>query len=210
MGLGYAAFDGVAWSSPQWAVQEAVIDGGLFADGGPAVLAWWTEDASHTLPFKASELDLGISATDLPVFELPSNQIQSVQLVENRHLAFGDSITLGAYPDPATGVSVGPYPERLEAMLDAQVVDSEVINDGVSGERTTWGRWRLLEGDWSLYEPQFLELMEGTNDITGDKDIVETAERLDEMVKWPQRGGTHVLLSTLLLAWRPSPRRRFW
>jgi hypothetical protein len=73
-----------------------------------------------------------------------------------------------------------------------------VINDGVSGERTTRGRWRLLDYSFGEYRPEFIELMEGTNDISAAKPYDEIAENLNEMVKWPKKSGSKPLLGTLI------------
>jgi acyl-CoA thioesterase-1 len=98
-----------------------------------------------------------------------------VNPVWNRHLAFGDSITWGQYND------YYPYPARLEDKLDARVVPSEVINSGVSGERTGLGRDRI-GGEMGTYRPQFVIIMEGTNDVTHSLPPSEIQENLMLMI----------------------------
>lgn len=194
-GIGYTAFDGVYWSSPRWVVQDAVIEGACLTDGNMPLFIWWTADPLHILPSNSWGLD---GTEDLAIVETQAQPTESILVVPNRHLAFGDSITWGMYTDPETEQPVGDYPARLNEMLNYRVVASEVINDGVPGEKTSRGRWRLLDASWPTYQPQFIELMEGTNDITAERPYNNIAEDLDDMVFWTKKAGAVPLLATLL------------
>lgn len=95
--------------------------------------------------------------------------------IPNRYLAFGDSITRGEYE------GFTPYPALLEAMLDGMVLPSEVINAGVNGERTGGGLFRI-GNELGLYRPQYVLIMEGTNDVTHNIPPAEVQENLMVMV----------------------------
>src|SRR5262245_10977105 len=77
-------------------------------------------------------------------------------------LAFGDSITAGVgdwadaedFPRPLAG-----YPLRLQNLLGLQV-----INDGIPGEKTPTGL-RRLGRDLGTFSPDFVIILEGTNDL---------------------------------------------
>jgi lysophospholipase L1-like esterase len=194
-GLGYATFDGANWSSPRWVVQDRVVaDGFLMGEGQPLV-TWWSDDTDPTRSSESRALE-DVSA-ELPVVQVSANRVASPLIVVNRHLAFGDSITWGQYDDPDTGQLVGDYPARLETLLDTRVVPSEMINDGVPGETTIVGKWRITDDSWPNNQPEFIELMEGTNDITQRRDEEEIAERLSYMVKWMNTTPTQTFLATL-------------
>jgi lysophospholipase L1-like esterase len=196
LGMGYATYDGVRWSSPRWPVQDAVTEGAcLIADNVPWTV-WLPEVGDAPSPFEQQILEGDEAA--LPLFEAPVRPLDPAAIVINRHVAFGDSITLGAYNDPDTGEPVGAYPPRLEGKLDTRVVESQVLNLGVSGERTLRGLRRL---EWEVlptYEPEFVEIMEGTNDITAGKPYDDIANNLWWMIKHCKRADSRALLATLI------------
>ena len=194
-GVGYASFDSTRWSSPRWVVQNAVVDSICLPGVAPEVVSW-LENAANGFPL--SQVTLDGSQPPLPLFEPPARLPGIEAVVANRHLAFGDSITWGGYVDPATGQPVGPYPSRLEPMLDTRVVASEVINAGVPGEETPPGMNRLKQDALPAYIPEFVEIMEGTNDMTRLRPYNQVAENLTLMVQDSKRFGSHPLLSTLL------------
>jgi lysophospholipase L1-like esterase len=196
LGMGYATYDGDHWSSPRWPVQDAVTEGAcLIADNVPWTV-WLPEVGDAHLPFEQRILEGDEAA--LPVFEAPARPLDPADIVINRHVAFGDSITLGAYNDPDTGEPVGAYPPRLEGRLDTRVVESQVLNLGVSGERTLWGLRRLEWDVLPTYEPEFVEIMEGTNDITADKPYDDIASNLWWMIKHCKKADTRALLATVI------------
>jgi lysophospholipase L1-like esterase len=196
LGIGYSEFDGSDWSPPRWAVRDAVSDAvALFRGDRPVVLG-----VPEIRPSRSPLQTWLPDEVSLPVPEVdPKAQTLATPpwLVANRHVAFGDSITWGQYTDPATGELVGDYPARLELMLNSRVTPSEVINDGVAGERTAEGRWRILLS-WDTYHPEFMEIMEGTNDVTGSRPYDGIASNLQKMVSAMKDTGTLPLLATLI------------
>ncbi len=196
LGMGYAAFDGARWSAPKWAMQESIAESICLVENSTPLIVWWPADMAATLPscswVSKDSLDM------LPLFESPDRLSNNTQAVPNRHLAFGDSITWGKYDDPATGQPVGDYPARLEQLLDYHVAPSEVVNDGLPGERTSQGKWRLHGVSLPTYQPQFTEIMEGTNDITHGRPYNEIALNLSDMVKYAKKVEGHPLLATLI------------
>jgi lysophospholipase L1-like esterase len=197
LGVGYTAFDGARWSAPRWAVQNAVTDSAFVAHGDLPLLFWWPEGASISLSSSQRLPDDTVPL--LPVVEAPARPQEVEDVIINRHVAFGDSITLGAYDDPlGSGNPVGPYAGRLDEKLDTRVVASEVLNLGVSGERTLWGLRRL---EWDVlpdYRPQFVEIMEGTNDITVLKPLEDIASNLEWMLRHCKNAGSICLLGTVI------------
>jgi lysophospholipase L1-like esterase len=196
LGVGYAAFDGARWSSPRWAVKEAVAESTCLTTGNVPLGGWTTADTRGDYAF--AQLSLTRISESLPVFE-DVVRPQGVEWVyENRHMAFGDSITWGLYDDPATGQPVGPYPSRLEQKLDTRVIASEVINAGRPGENTPRGRERLFFTAWPAHHPQYVEIMEGTNDITHFRSPNGIAFDLGIMVKDSLEYGSYALLGTVI------------
>ena len=196
-GQGYRAFDGRDWTPARLGVPATAAGSVCLPGSGAPTLLWWPDGEPAVLPHSAD-----LAGAPLPLLPEAQAPVESrdvtIQLVINRHLAFGDSITWGQFTDPATGQLVGDYPARLSQKLNGRVVPSEVINDGVPSERVKPGRFRLTDVSWPMYKPQFLELMEGTNDITHTDAYNDIAFYLDEMVKYVKATGTRVFLSTLI------------
>ncbi|HNS50263.1 MAG TPA: GDSL-type esterase/lipase family protein [Anaerolineae bacterium] len=113
--------------------------------------------------------------------------------IPNRYLAFGDSITRGEYG------GFTPYPALLEAMLDSMVGPSEVINSGVNGEKTIGGLFRI-GNELGLYRPQYVLIMEGTNDVTHNIPPSEVQENLMVMVDIARNSisGIKIMFATLI------------
>lgn len=114
--------------------------------------------------------------------------------IPNRALAFGDSITYGGY-------STDPYPSQLEEGLDLRVAPWEVINAGLSGEATYGGSERIT-GEVSTYLPQYVLILEGTNDVTRDKLPSDVYNNLVTMIDNARVtagvSGVHVMLATII------------
>ena len=164
-----------SWTGTQW-LGARVVRAGVSThalrlvpgDGDAVRLVWPQVPAGGALP-----LDSEAAAEPLPLLEewIPEQAIQSeitVDPISNRFLAFGDSITWGLYPvDNPEQPPFYPYPSTLEDTLDVRVMASEVINAGVSGEGTGNGKDRIKE-EVADYRPQYVMIMEGTNNVSHD------------------------------------------
>ncbi|MFQ5525941.1 MAG: SGNH/GDSL hydrolase family protein [Thermoanaerobaculia bacterium] len=91
-----------------------------------------------------------------------------------RYLAFGDSITDGFNDHPNCLGCVGcGYPGRLSTEFGCTGLNCEVVNHGLSGEKTMNGITRLNnlffagDPDWDL-----MMLMHGSNDIFDDDPVI--------------------------------------
>jgi lysophospholipase L1-like esterase len=195
-GVGHAVYDGRGWSLPWWAVQDPVAgEIGLVARSS-SLLVWSPGDPGAGLPFR--EWALGSDGLPLPFFEAPARSSSVDSIVINRHMPFGDSITWGLYDDPVTGLPVGSYPSRLEEMLDTRIIDSQVVNQGMPGEQTPEGKYRLKDEAWPATHPQFVEIMEGTNDVTHSRPYDDIAFNLALMIGDSKQLGSRPLLGTLI------------
>lgn len=123
----------------------------------------------------------------------PRHRLQDAA-IPNRALAFGDSITYGGY-------STDPYPGQLERSLDLRVAPWEVINSGNPGEATFGGSERIT-GEVSTYLPQYVLILEGTNDVTRDKlpgDVYNNlATMIDNARVTAGVSGVQVMLATII------------
>jgi lysophospholipase L1-like esterase len=196
LGIGYASFNGVGWSSPRWVVQDTVEEGACLMVGEAPWIVWLPVGGDGPLPFEQRVLEG--NEVPLPLFEPPVPPPERADVVVNRHVAFGDSITWGLYSDPETGMPVGAYPPRLENKLDTRVVASEVINQGLVGEQTPAGEHRLEWDVLPTYEPNFVEIMEGTNDITHGRPYSDIAGHLEWMTIHCRKADSRALLATLI------------
>lgn len=110
----------------------------------------------------------------------------------NVYSAFGDSITEG-YPQ-------GSYVPSLQAKLIAEFGSANVVNRGVGGENSSSGLARfpsVLSAD----NPEFILIMEGTNDITGKRSPESIVFNLGAMVDLAISQGVRPILGTI------TPRR---
>ena len=110
---------------------------------------------------------------------------------ENIHVALGDSITWGV------GASTS-YPIILEDMLG-----KTVINEGEPGERTGSGAARA-PGVLARYQPGFLLILYGANDIIHGSDRAVVIERLRDIIDAARTNQTIPVLATITphLFWR--------
>ncbi|MDM8566162.1 GDSL-type esterase/lipase family protein [Candidatus Halobeggiatoa sp. HSG11] len=105
-------------------------------------------------------------------------------------LAFGDSLTYGVGASSDTN-----YPAVL-----SKLIQREIINAGIPGERTAQGLERLPEL-LEEYNPNLLILCHGGNDMlqkTGEK---QAADNIISMIQIAQEYGTEVVLIGV-----PKPR----
>ncbi len=191
-GLGYTIVDGDGWLPPTWAVAGVRADEPRLLVAGVPQLYWLETQPPGSQPLHHREL----SSVRSPLTQPPAPTSVD-DMVVNRHLAFGDSITWGQFDDPP-GTPVGPYPQRLEEKLDTRVVASEVVNAGQPGERTGGGLYRLKEEELPAHNPNFVEIMEGTNDVTHYVPYDEVAFNLLLMVGDSKNVDAKPLLATLI------------
>jgi lysophospholipase L1-like esterase len=129
----------------------------------------------------------------------PLYQPLGVPHIENRYLAFGDSITWGLYvaiiPDPV------PYPTRLEQKLVTRVEpSSDVVNRGIAGNSTYHGVDRI-QTDVRTYKPQFLLYMLGTNDVTRGVAPSKVRTNIDFSIRLARLAGVRdveVMVATII------------
>lgn len=108
-----------------------------------------------------------------------------------RLMAYGDSLTHGyGLPDGET------FPDQLEAALQAEGLDVEVLNSGNSGETTAGGLARL---DWALADkPDAMILELGANDGLRGLDPQATYDNLDAILERLSEENLPVLLAGML------------
>jgi lysophospholipase L1-like esterase len=206
-GVAYTTQAGGAWLPPAWtAADQPVLAPALLGSDSPWL--FWSTDAAPLAAPPGGELEFQRLAP-VPADMAPDTTARLLQpeaaFLPNRHMAFGDSITWGELPLP-DGTQTIPYPTRLEARLDDNVTASEVINRGVPGERTEGGVRRIGD-EASVWQPQFVLILEGTNDISNNNTCNEIADNLLIMFDILRRTGIRprqVVLSTLTprLDWR--------
>lgn len=107
------------------------------------------------------------------------------------YVAFGDSITYGVG-------ATAPYPSVLESMLG-----KTVINEGVPGERTGSGADRL-NGLLRGYQPGFLLILYGANDVIHGGDLAMVTEQLRSIIYTTRNNQTIPVIATLtpMMFWR--------
>jgi acyl-CoA thioesterase-1 len=98
-------------------------------------------------------------------------------------LAFGDSLTYGY--GAATAQS---YPEQL-----SQLSNMEVINAGISGEKSKQGLERL-GALLDEHQPQLLLLCHGGNDVLKKQNLDSMKENLAQMIEMAQSRDIQVVL----------------
>jgi lysophospholipase L1-like esterase len=98
-------------------------------------------------------------------------------------VAFGDSLTYG----------VGATTDKSYPAILAQLIQREVINAGISGERTAQGLARLPEV-LEEYQPDLLILCHGGNDILQKTGEEQAADNLIKMIQMLQEYEVEVVL----------------
>jgi hypothetical protein len=162
-----------AWSTPTWTETSQSVEAPAIATDDETWILWLDIDSQESAPIRGQSTH---QMQDRLPRSLPSRAAASSStptLVDNRHLAHGDSITCGCY-EGLDGLPVVPYPTVLEQHLDTSVGDAEVVNSGKPGEKARAAQERLKQ-TVTQYQPEFLEIMEGTNDVTRNYSAAETA-----------------------------------
>ena len=109
-----------------------------------------------------------------PVGTTPTQQIK--QEYDGKILALGDSLTEGYGLEKAQS-----YPSQLQAFLNKQGHNYQVINSGISGETTTGLRERI---DWVLSQnPDVIILTSGANDAMRGIDLDITRQNLEAVIQ---------------------------
>jgi len=88
-------------------------------------------------------------------------------------------------------------PDVLVTML-AQVLDAEVINQGINGNTTT-GMLRRFERSVLRYNPTHVIIMGGINDVICGESFDRISWNLREMIEKAEEAGIEVILVYLLL-----------
>jgi lysophospholipase L1-like esterase len=211
--LGYARRGDSGWSAPLLVAagrQDGVATGGeaklVAGDSGPAVV-WLSPLTAEPLPLQRFQVPLGevnsLAAWLASSAEVAGEREATVDAFPYRFLAFGDSITLGAYPlNNPSQPPFNPYPSILQATLQTRSDPRyNVVNGGEAGERTGSGaeRAKLLVRE---YKPHYVLIMEGTNDVTHAIPPAQVYENLKLMLanvtKNAEVVGVWPMLATLI------------
>ncbi len=107
-------------------------------------------------------------------------------------VCFGDSLTAGFGTEPGEA-----YPERLQALLDAQGYRYRVVNAGISGETTKDGLERVQRV--IARHPQIVVLEFGGNDGLRGLPLEQTQTNLAAMIEQLQASGIEVALAGITL-----------
>jgi len=107
-------------------------------------------------------------------------------------VCFGDSLTAGFGTEPGEA-----YPERLQALLDAQGYRYRVVNAGISGETTKDGLERIKRV--IARHPQIVVLEFGGNDGLRGLPLEQTKTNLASMIEQLQASGVEVALAGITL-----------
>jgi lysophospholipase L1-like esterase len=189
------------WQGGQW------TDASLIRSGATIGAAAWTstkDDEANLVwlnPAPDGRSSLGWAPTEdtsrpLSAWieqQAASEQKPNVDPIPNLYLAYGDSITFGGWTTP--------YPQQLEEnLLDIRVADSVVVNSGNPGEGTLGGSERI-GGQVTTHQPQYVLIMEGTNDVSDGKLPSIVKDNLKNMIDNAINAGVdnvQVMLATLI------------
>jgi lysophospholipase L1-like esterase len=128
-----------------------------------------------------------------------------------RIVAFGDSITWGAYSsfDPRFlfAAANGGYVERLQAGLNTHHAPQQfvVFNEGVPGEWVTApGTLTRLRNAVASRQAQAVLLLEGINDLNNDVSVSRTVSGLGQLVNAATSMGVPVVLATMFQTYQST------
>lgn len=189
-------WDGQAWSMPVSVVIPLESDFvNLWKNQGTykAQSSWFSSEGDRgsvniVIPQGGGPVSSRVVALLIRKFFRISENEAYAAATANVYTAFGDSITLG-YPYSGYGVF-------LQAKLIGQYGPSTVINRGVGGEHTDEGLGRL-SGVLNSDNPEFVLIMEGTNDIGHNRSIESIAFNLGSMIDRATGFGVKPIISTV-------------
>ncbi len=203
--LAHAYWTGSGWAEPQAIHTGVAADMLALTSGDGQVTFLWLDQSGALAPL--AQAAVGATAQPLAAWidSRPSPEASPVDSVPNRYMAFGDSITCIPACDPEVPPPWAPYPVRLESRLDIHVRPSEVGNFGLSGE-LTWqqpdkGGLNRIDDAVNGYQPRYVLIMEGTNDVTVHRDPGEVYGYLDQMIYNARHAGVenvYPMLATLI------------
>ncbi len=199
-GVAYAAWDGAAWTQPAWAAENVAAQTPVLLPNGVPWLFWEEGASLNQVPMAARRMNQALSP--LPQNLALADVTPAAVVIPYRAGAWGDSITLGAYDDPMdSGIPVGPYPDRLDEKMDTRVAPSEVFNKGISGELTV-ELTKRIGNEVAALQPQFVLVMEGTNDVshlkTPNHVITNLKLIIDIVKKHVGLDGVHLWFATII------------
>ena len=195
--LAHAYWTGSGWSEPQAIHTGVAADMLALEPGNGQTTFLWLDQSDAPAPLAQASVEAAAQPLAAWLDSLPTFVIPLADSIPNRYMAFGDSIT--CTPGCTDPPPWDPYPVRLESRLDAHVRPSEVGNYGVSGERTKQGALRI-GGAVSGYQPRYVLILEGTNDVTAHFDPGQVYTNLGDMIYNARHAGVdgvYLMLATL-------------
>jgi acyl-CoA thioesterase-1 len=113
----------------------------------------------------------------------------------------GDSLTAGAGLAPSES-----YPSLLQKRLDAEGLQYEVVNAGLSGDTSAGGMRRV---DWALDGDVKVVILElGANDILRGQPVNEMKKNLAQIIQRVKDRGAKVLLAGMEAPTNSGPEYR--
>jgi acyl-CoA thioesterase-1 len=116
-------------------------------------------------------------------------------------VALGDSLTAGSGLAPSES-----YPSLLQKRLDAEGLQYEVVNAGLSGDTSAGGMRRV---DWALDGDVKVVILElGANDILRGQPVNEMKKNLAQIIQRVKDRGAKVLLAGMEAPTNSGPEYR--
>lgn len=205
LALAHARRQGESWTEPRVIHQAFEPDAVALAtlDGGAGTVFWAETLLETTMPVAAQRIEEGgtLLSDWLQEWEASGPGL-TVDPIPNRFLAFGDSITWSQYPtDDPYQDPFYPYPSTLNDMLDVRVMSADVVNAGVPGEQARNGKDRIKD-EVADNTPQYVMIMEGTNDISHNRPPAEVYDyyllMIDNAEKHAEVDHIKVMIATLI------------
>ncbi|MFQ6001239.1 MAG: GDSL-type esterase/lipase family protein, partial [Anaerolineae bacterium] len=182
--IAYSRWEGGGWGRPQEITGEGFpVSPALMVDEEETPYILWVRSALGEEALLGQRVEVPLRSLEGAI---PEGVLGIAAFVSDRYVAFGDSITWGGYVPT-------PYPVYEEGLLDANIAPSEMINSGWPGERTRGGQIRIIEV-MNTYNPEFVLVMEGTNDLSSNRPRNEIIGQLGNIIdRIKERGGKPVI-----------------